>query len=94
MRKHYRIEIAPNNQQIVFCPPSLLKGKAINKMAFGSKSIEVHFFPHPDKNDRIVLSKAIQEALSLPDLAVPMHVFLDKQTLHIGPAGRYKKHAK
>ncbi|MFD0829194.1 YheC/YheD family endospore coat-associated protein [Neobacillus sp. M.A.Huq-85] len=85
MRKHYRIEIAQNNQQIVFCPPSLLKGKAINKMAFGSKSIEVHFFPHPDKNDRIVLSKAIQEALSLPDLAVPMHVFLDKQTLHIGP---------
>ncbi|MDR7001290.1 YheC/YheD family protein [Neobacillus niacini] len=85
MRKHYRIEIASNNQHIVFCPPYILKGKTINRMAFGSKSIEVHFFPHPDKNDRIVLSKAIQEALSLPDLGVPLHVFLDKQTLHIGP---------
>src|SRR4051812_9793392 len=85
MRKRFSLEIAPNDQMVVFCPPAVLQDKLIKRIAFGSKSIEVDFFPHPDKHDRIVLSKGIKEALHLPDVKVPLHVFLDNQVLYIGP---------
>ncbi|MEH7333652.1 YheC/YheD family protein [Neobacillus drentensis] len=85
MRKRYLIEIAPNNQLIVFCPPSLIKEKTIKRIAFGSKSMEVDFRPHPDKNDRIVISKEIQKAIHFPSFSIPLHIFLEKEILYIGP---------
>lgn len=85
MRKRYLIEVAQNDQLIVFCPPSLLKDKVIKRLAFGSKSISVDFLPHPDKHDRIVISRPIQKALLYPNFKLPLHVFLDGQNLYLGP---------
>ncbi|MGG1677296.1 YheC/YheD family protein [Neobacillus sp. NRS-1170] len=85
MRKRYLIEIAPNNQLIVFCPPFLIKEKTLKRIAFGSKSMEVDFRPHPDKNDRIVISKEIQKAIHFPCLNIPLHIFLENEILYIGP---------
>ncbi|MEH7544786.1 YheC/YheD family endospore coat-associated protein [Neobacillus vireti] len=85
MRKHYLIEVAQNDQLIVFCPSNLIQDKQIKRIAFGSKSMDVEFFPHPDKNDRIVISRKIQETIQFPYFKVPLHAFLEDEVLYIGP---------
>ncbi|MEH7072448.1 YheC/YheD family endospore coat-associated protein [Neobacillus drentensis] len=85
MRKHYLIEVAQNDQLVVFCPPSILKEKKLTRIVFGSRSIEVDFIPHPDQNDRISISRKIQDALRFPSFNIPLHVFFDNQSLIIGP---------
>ncbi|MEH7109904.1 YheC/YheD family endospore coat-associated protein [Bacillus sp. JJ1764] len=85
MRKRYLIEIVQNDQQIVFCPPSIIQNKQLTRIAFGSKSFEVEFLPHPDKNNCIVISRDIQKQLTIPNLPISLHVFTDQQTLYIGP---------
>jgi YheC/D like ATP-grasp len=85
MRKHYLIEVAQNDQLVVFCPSSILREKELKRIAFGSKSLEVDFIPHPDKDDRISISREIQTELKFPDFNIPLHVFLDNQSLVIGP---------
>jgi hypothetical protein len=85
MRKHYLIEVAQNDQLVVFCPPSLLSDKEITRIAFGSRSIEVDFIPHPEQNDRISISREIQKAIQFPSFNTPLHVFFDNQSLIIGP---------
>lgn len=85
MRKRYLIEVAQNDQLIVFCPKSIIKGKKIKRISFGSKSLAVDFYPHPDRNDRIVISREIQKALQYPNLHIPLHIFLENEILTIGP---------
>jgi hypothetical protein len=85
MRKRYSLEVAQNDQLVVFCPSVILEDKVINKIAFGSKSTMVDFHPHPDKFDRIVISRVIQKELQFPDLDIPIHVFFDNEVLVIGP---------
>lgn len=85
MRERYTIDIAANSQFVVYCPQGLLKDKVIKKIAFGSKAIEVDFKAHPKKNNCIWISKEIQKVLLFPDFAIKLHVFIENQTLHIGP---------
>ncbi|WP_144554804.1 YheC/YheD family protein [Bacillus sp. X1(2014)] len=85
MRKHYLIEVAQNDQLVVFCPPAILKEQELKRIAFGSKSIEVDFIPHPDQDDRISISREIQQALQYPSFNIPLHVFCANQRLIIGP---------
>ncbi|WML38636.1 YheC/YheD family protein [Neobacillus sp. OS1-2] len=85
MRKHYLIEVVQNDQLIVFCPPTVIQDRQIKRIAFGSKSMEVEFLPHPDKDDRIVISRKIQEAIQFPHFKVPLHAFVENEILYIGP---------
>jgi hypothetical protein len=85
MRKRYLIEIAPNDQMIVFCPSAVVQGKTIKKISFGSKSMTAEFFPHPETNDRIVISRKIQSELNFPNISLPLHVFLENEVLSLGP---------
>lgn len=85
MRQRYHIEVVENEQMVVFCPPAIIRDKHIKSLAFGSKSVEVDFLPHPDKEDTIVMSRRIQKAIQLPSMKVPLHAFIDNQTLSIGP---------
>ncbi|MFK9094181.1 YheC/YheD family protein [Bacillus salipaludis] len=85
MRKHYLIEVVQNDQLIVFCPPEVIQDKKMKRIAFGSKSMEVEFLPHPDQNDRIVISRKIQEAIQFPPFTIPLHAFLENEILYIGP---------
>ncbi|MFZ7945320.1 MULTISPECIES: YheC/YheD family protein [Bacillaceae] len=85
MRKHYLIEVVQNDQLIVFCPPDVIRDKQIKRVAFGSKSMEVEFLPHPDHNDRIVISRKIQEGIQFPHFKLPLHTFLENEILYIGP---------
>ncbi|MDP4083955.1 MAG: YheC/YheD family protein [Bacillota bacterium] len=85
MRKRYPIEIANNDQLVVYCPPAVLTNHTIKKIVFGSKIVEANFLPHPDKEDRIVISKKIKDALYFPDFQIPLHLFIENQSLIIGP---------
>lgn len=85
MRKRYLIEVTDKDQASVFCPPSLLKDHTIKRLAFGSQSIEANIIPHPEKKERIVFGKSIMKALHFPDYRVPLHLFIENQTLFIGP---------
>lgn len=84
MRKRYIIEIADNSHLVVYCPQELLNNKVIHKIAFGSKTIEVDFRPHPKKKNCIVISKEIQKRLLFPDFGIKLHVFIDNHVLNIG----------
>lgn len=85
MRKRYLIEVVPNDQLVVFCPPSFIQNHTIKRIAFGSISMEADFIAHPDKDDRFVISRRIQEKIQFPVFTIPLHAFLENQVLSIGP---------
>lgn len=85
MRKKYPIEVIRHSKQIVFLPDDLPNSKEISKIAFGNKVLDVTCAPHPKGRNVIVLSDDVQRELSMPDLSTPLHVFIDQQTLFIGP---------
>ncbi|WP_042356561.1 YheC/YheD family protein [Bacillus rubiinfantis] len=85
MRQHYLIEVAPSDQLVVFCPRAILENKTLKKISFGSRSLAVKFYPHPDCDDRIIISQYIQEALQFPSLSLPLHVFCKNEQLTMGP---------
>lgn len=85
MRKRYPIEIQNNDQLVVYCPSSILNNQSIKKISFGSKLVSADFYPHPDNEDRIVISKKIQEVLYFPEFHIPLHIFIENETLNIGP---------
>lgn len=85
MRKRYRIEIAPTDQLVVFCPSEILEDRSIERIAFGSQSVEARFLPLQGKKNQISISKKISDTLYFPKYTIPLHVFLENKTLFIGP---------
>lgn len=85
MRKRYHVEIIHHSKQIVFIPEDLKDNKNISKIAFGNKVLDVTCAPHPKGRNVIVLSDDVQKELSMPNLSTPIHIFIDQQTIFIGP---------
>lgn len=85
MRKKYPIEIISHSKQLVFVPADLVLTNEINKVAFGNKVVDVACAPHPKGKNVVVLSNDVQKELSMPDLSVSLHLFIDQNTLFIGP---------
>jgi hypothetical protein len=85
MRKRYLIEFTEDERMIAACPPELIEGRSLKRIAFGSKSMEVDFIPLPEKRSRIMIGKKILDALHFPDFGFPLHLFFENQTMYIGP---------
>lgn len=85
MRERYLIDIKNQNELVVFCPEQILNNQSIKRIAFGSRTLEVDFFPLQTKKDEIIISKNVSDALLFPNFNIPLHVFIDEQTLYIGP---------
>ncbi|MGV2940663.1 YheC/YheD family protein [Mesobacillus sp. LC4] len=85
MRKKYPIEIISHSKQVVFVPADLILPNTINKIAFGNKVVDVTCAPHPKGKNVVVLSNDVQKELSMPDLSISLHLFIDQNTLFIGP---------
>lgn len=85
MRERYRIEVQNNNQWIVLCPNQILHNQSLKRVAFGSKSIEVEFAPHSNNQKSIVISNKVRDTLHFPNFNIPLHLFIEDQTLYIGP---------
>ena len=82
MRKRYTIEV--ENDQLSFFALTALKDTTLKKIAFGSKSIEVDFFPHPDEKYHCH-QQGNSRSLYFPDFSIPLHTFIENQILFIGP---------
>lgn len=85
MRKRYPIEIIHHSKQMVFIPEDLHDLKNITKVAFGNKVLDVTCAPHPKGRNVLTISDDVQKELSMPEITIPLHIFIDQQTLFIGP---------
>ena len=85
MRAHYQVIINSDMRKTVFYPSELKVKTPIQKMAFGSRVVEVDCTPHPDHQNLLVISEDIQEELLFPSLQVPLHAFVENGTLYLGP---------
>ncbi|WNS76743.1 hypothetical protein RRV45_07090 [Bacillus sp. DTU_2020_1000418_1_SI_GHA_SEK_038] len=85
MRKQYQVEILHDTSHQVYIPFEAASKTKLLKIAFGSKSIETKIDNQPNGKEMISLSEDIAEQLNFPDLKVPLHIFIDDETLFIGP---------
>lgn len=83
MRKHFPVEILENSTQKVCIPNHIKSAMQLTKIAFGTHTIETEIERH--NRQTIALSKDIIEKLQIPPIKVPMHLFIENETLIIGP---------
>lgn len=84
MRKHYQIDIMEDAKNIFYLPADIQKTN-VQKIAYGTFSVEVRGIRHPKGQNRLVISQDIATKLKLPNLQTPLHLFLHDQTLYLGP---------
>lgn len=75
MKKRYPIEIVDDCTKTVFFPKDLSISSELQIIAFGNKTVHANFIPHPA--NKIFISKDIQTELKIPDLKMPLHVFIE-----------------
>ncbi|PLR89937.1 YheC/YheD family endospore coat-associated protein [Bacillus sp. T33-2] len=85
MRKRYPIELARGLGNTVYYPAELEGSLPLLQIVFGNRVLDIDCSPHPKGKNVIVLSPDIQTQLCLPDIDAPLHLFIDSQTLYIGP---------
>ncbi|MBU8880036.1 YheC/YheD family protein [Bacillus sp. FJAT-29790] len=85
MRKHYQIEILDDIVQKVYIPEGLTSKTKLTKIAFGTHSIETVIERQPRNRSSIAISQDIADFLKFPDLKIPLHAFIENETLYIGP---------
>ncbi|MFE8696256.1 YheC/YheD family protein [Cytobacillus sp. FJAT-53684] len=83
MRKHYQVEILDDISAKVYIPNDLRAKSKLTKVAFGTHSLETTIEHH--ERNILIISKDIAIQLKYPDISVPMHLFIDNDTLLIGP---------
>jgi hypothetical protein len=86
MRKRYPIEINDDLIKTVYYPnqlKSLLTN--VGRIAFGSRTCEATFRSHPQNLNKIVISSDLKSDLNFPNLNIPLHVFIENETLFLGP---------
>lgn len=85
MAKFYPVETLDHDKPIVYYPPRLGPLPEIRKAAFGSASMDAAVLPHPEEEDSIGISKAVLDALHIPENVAKLGVFLNEDTLFLGP---------
>jgi hypothetical protein len=85
MRKRYPIEIVDHLTKTVLYPRDLSLSSELQTIAFGNKTVRAQFIPHQDNKNKICISKDLQSELKFPDLKMPLHIFIENDTLFIGP---------
>ncbi|PLR86647.1 YheC/YheD family endospore coat-associated protein [Bacillus sp. V33-4] len=85
MRKRYPIEFSAKIDDVVYYPAEFPLNGTTLKIAFGSKSVAAIILPHPEAENVIVISKNIQAQLKMPELTSQLHLFVENETLFIGP---------
>ncbi|MBP2241051.1 hypothetical protein J2Z40_001613 [Cytobacillus eiseniae] len=83
MKKQIQIEISEDTTQKVLIPKGFLSKTKLTKISFGSLSQEVVIDRH--ERHSLMLSKDIAEQLKFPNFSIPLHLFVNNDTLYIGP---------
>jgi hypothetical protein len=83
MRKQFLVEIRDDISETVLIPNELRAKTRLSKVAFGTQSIEIPIEPH--ERSSLILSSDIADQLKFPKMKIPLHVFIQNETLFIGP---------
>lgn len=81
MKKHYPIEIIEDVKKTVYYPADL-RGE-FERIAYGTFSREASFIPQ--SKHVLSISEDLAQSLKIPNLQVPLHIFLHEKTLTLGP---------
>lgn len=85
MKKIYPVEITDNTQDTFFYPADFQITEGIDLIYFGQHSCPAIVKPNPLTNEKIVLSKNLAQALKYNETNTPLHLFVYKKSIHIGP---------
>lgn len=85
MENFYPMEISDQISGKFYYPDAFHPSESIQTIAFGTTSIPIKGEPHPEAQDRIIISKDVSEKLAIPHFRSPLHLFLREGTLHLGP---------
>ncbi|MDQ0268966.1 YheC/YheD family endospore coat-associated protein [Cytobacillus purgationiresistens] len=85
MRNRYQIDISDEHSGSVFLPHQLNLDTALYKIAFGTVAIDAKFKQQPDSRMTITISKDIAEELKIPTIKIPLHLFIENETMLVGP---------
>ncbi|MFE8700200.1 YheC/YheD family protein [Cytobacillus sp. FJAT-54145] len=85
MRRHYPIEFINGPVNSLFIPSEVEIPSNLKRVSFGTLSIDATCLSQPNGRKVISISKDLKENLKIPDVKVPLHLFIDDQTIYIGP---------
>ncbi|MBA4535644.1 YheC/YheD family protein [Bacillus aquiflavi] len=85
MRKRYPVHITDSMEGIIYYPADFKPNEPIEKISFGTSSVQAKCFAHPKGKNTIVISEDIRNKLFFPNFNIPLHLFVHDQTLFIGP---------
>lgn len=85
MKSHYPIETFEEDRMVVYYPPELTPPYLVDKITFGTFTIEAECRPHPNGKNSLSLSSKAAKALKMAGHPVSLHVFFQDGTMYIGP---------
>lgn len=85
MKSHYPLEIFEEDRMVVYYPAELTLPYPVEKVTFGTFTIETECRQHPNGKNCLSLSNKAARALKLTGHPVSLHVFVHDGMLYIGP---------
>lgn len=85
MQKVFPIEISNHKDDILFYPATLHELKEIDLVYFGRHSCPAIIKKNPSTKQTIVLSENLANSLCFHETKIPLHLFVYKKGIHIGP---------
>ncbi|CAH0344357.1 YheC/YheD family protein [Bacillus sp. CECT 9360] len=85
MKKTYRVEIAELKGDSFYYPSKLGSLGHMKKIWYGHRSISASVKENPSGEQTAIISKSLAESLSFHENKLPLHLFIYKDSIHIGP---------
>lgn len=85
MKKVYSVEVIPHTDDILFYPAELEELKEIDLIYFGQHSCPTTIKKNVNNKKTIMLTKNLAAALQFSETNTPLHLFIYKNSIHLGP---------
>ncbi|MBM7586406.1 hypothetical protein JOC86_002958 [Bacillus pakistanensis] len=85
MRKAYKIDWFEHNEEVIYCPRSIVDECETKLISFGSFQENVVCLPHPNKQNVFALSYSLANRLKIPKFLSKINVFTRENTIYFGP---------
>ncbi|UII56854.1 YheC/YheD family protein [Cytobacillus spongiae] len=85
MRRKFLIEVIDHPLKTVICPTTIHNFENVTRVAFGTNTIDHNFSIVQKEQSKIFISKDLANELKFPQLNLPLHVFVENDTMFIGP---------
>jgi hypothetical protein len=85
MRKAYKLEWFEHDEEVIYCPRSIVKEREKKLISFGSYQESVVCLPHPNKQNVFAISISLSKRLHIPKFISKINVFVRENTIYFGP---------